>query len=119
MTHGNAPTAAQDTVERERCTDGVSERQCGPVNPREGLKSALQLEWCTFAVRHTPSVRAVKGVATDDPGDDIPMLLEEMVDRFCGKTGHQYVGCCNRIDRQYRGSKAVTYSSRRRSVGIG
>ena len=67
---GNAPTATQDAMAREWCADGVSELQCGPVNPREGLKSALQLESCTFAVRHTPIVRAVKGVATDYPGDD-------------------------------------------------
>ena len=58
---GNAPTATQDAMARERCTDGVSELQCGPVNPQDGLKSALQqLESCTFAVRHTPIVRAVK-----------------------------------------------------------
>ena len=117
---GNAPTATQDAMARERCTDDVSELQCGPVNPREGLKSDLQLESCTFAVRHTPSVRAVKGVATDDPCDNISMLMEEMVvECFCGKAGHHYVGCFDRRDRQYRQSKAVTYSPRRRSMGIG
>ena len=115
---GNAPTATQDAMARERCIDGMSGLQCGPVNPREGLKSGLQLESCTFAVRHTTIARAVKRVATDDPGDDISMLMEEMVDRFCGKVGH-YVGCCDRRDRQYRRSKAVTYSPRRRSMGIG
>ena len=116
---GKAPTATQDTMEKERRTDGMSELQCGPVNPEEGLKSDLQLESCTFAVRYTPGVRAVKGVATDDSGDDIPMLVEEMVDRFCDKAGHHYVGCRHRRDRQYRRSKAVTYSPCRRSVGIG
>ena len=29
----------------------------------------------------------------DDPDDDIPMLMEEMADRFSGKAGHHYVGC--------------------------
>ena len=115
----NAPTATQDAMARERCTDGMSELQCGPVNPWKGLKSALQLESCTFAVRHTPIARAVKGVAIDDPGDDISMLMGEMVYRFCGKAGHHYVGCCDRRDRQYRQSKAITYSPRRRSMGIG
>ena len=71
MADGYAPTATQDAMARERCTDGMSELQCGPVNPREGLKSALQLESCTFAVRHTPIVRAVEGVATDDPRDEV------------------------------------------------
>ena len=28
----------------------------------------------------------------DNPDDDIPMLMEEMVDRLCGSDEHQYVG---------------------------
>ena len=118
LADNNAPLATEDTLTKEQSTDGrpITELQCGPVNPREGLMSASQqLESNTVAVRHTPNVRAVKGVTTDD----IPMLMVAMVDRFCGKARHHYVGCRDRRDRQYCRSKAVTYSTPRRSVGIG
>ena len=121
LSDNNAPLATEDTLTKEQSTDGrpMTELQCGPVNPREGLRSASQLESNTVAVRHTPNVRAVKGLATDDAGDAIPMLMVALVDRFCCKAGHHYVGCRDRRDRQYRRSKAVTYSTPRRSVGIG
>ena len=121
LSDNNAPLATEDTLTKEQSTDGrpITELQCGPVNTREGLRSASQLESNTVAVPHTPNVQAVKGLATDDASDAIPMLMVAMVDRFCGKAGHHYVGCRDRRDRQYRRSKAVTYSTPRRSVGIG
>ena len=61
-----------------------------------------------------PNVRAVKGVVTDHADDDNQSLKDTMVDRFCAKAGHHYVGCRGRTDGQYRRFQAVTYATRRR-----
>ena len=63
----------------------------------------------------------------DNPDDDIPMLLEEMVDRFCGKAGHHYAGYRDHSEGHYRHGD-VAHSTRcwspshgpcRVAVGIG
>ena len=115
----NAPLTTEDTLPKEQSTDGMSELQCAPVGLRESVRSALQLESETFAVRHMPNVRAVKGVVTDHADDDNQSLKDTMVDRFCAKAGHHYVGCRGRRAGQYRRFQAVTYAIRRRAVGVG
>ena len=115
----NAPLATEDALPKEQSTDGMSELQCAIVGLRESVKSALQLESETFAVRHMPNVRAVKGVVTDHADDDNHSMKDTMVDRFCAKAGHHYVGCRGRRDGQYRRFQAVTYATRRRAVGVG
>ena len=63
----------------------------------------------------------------DNPDDDISMLLEEIVDRFCGEAGHHYVGCRDHSEGHYRHG-GVAHSTRfcspshrpcRAAVGIG
>ena len=64
--------------------------------------------------RKTGEIRGQQ-CAHRNAGDDIPMLIEEMLDRFCSEDGHH----CDRRIRQYRRLKAVTDSTRRRQVGVG
>ena len=64
-------------------------RECAAERTREpsiGEASSWQLEWYTIPGRHTPDVRSVNGVQTDNPGVDIPRLLEEVVYRFCAQS---------------------------------
>ena len=103
----NAPLATEDTLPKEQSTDGMSELQWVPVGLRESVRSALQLESETFAVRHMPNVRAVKGVVTDHADDDNQSLKDTMVDRFCAKAGHHYVGCRGRRDGSTADSKQL------------
>ena len=89
----NASLATEDTRPKEQSTDGMSELQCAPVGLRESVRSALQLESETFAVRHMPNVRAVKGVVTDHADDDNQSLKDTMADRFSDNAGHHYAVC--------------------------
>ena len=64
--------------------------QSRPSNLQEALRSALELESYTLAVRHTPNVRAVDAVPHHNNAVDIPMLMKEMVDRFSTRITQQF-----------------------------
>ena len=86
----DVPIATQDIRAKEQSTDvlphdelHVSVRQSRPG--KLGDASSWQFEWCTIPGRHTPDVRSVNSVQTDNPGVDIPRLLEGMVYHFCAR----------------------------------
>ena len=89
LAYNDAPITTQDTHAKEQFIDAIIDDdlrvrvlQSRPTNLQEALRSALELESYTLAVRHTPTVRAVDTVPHDDKDVDIPMLMKEMVDRF-------------------------------------
>ena len=63
----------------------------------------------------------------DNPDDVIPMLIEEMADRFFGMAGHHYVGCRDHSEGHYRHGDVAhstrycspSYGPHRAVVGIG
>ena len=89
----DVPIATQDIRASEQSTDVLSDDDrhvnvlhiTVPVKLREAW--SWQLEWYTMPRRHTPNVRSVNSVQTDNPCIDIPRLLEEMVYRFCALVG--------------------------------
>ena len=54
----------------------------------------------------------------DNTDDNIPMLMEEMADRLCGKAGHHYVGCRDHSEGHYRHGD-VAHSTRWYSPSYG
>ena len=89
----DVPIATQDNRAKEQSADVLSDDDrhvnvlhiSVPVKLREAW--SWQLEWYTIPRRHMPNVRSVNSVQTDNPGVDIPRLLEEMVHRFCALVG--------------------------------
>ena len=69
MAYNDASIANQDTHAKEQFSDAITDDdlrvrvlQSQPTNLQESLRSALELESYTLAVRHTPNVRAVEAV---------------------------------------------------------
>ena len=146
LAYNDAPIATQDTHAKEQFIDAITDDdlrvrvlQSRPTNLQEALRSALELESYTLAVRHTPNVRAVDAVSHDNNVVGIPTLMKEMVDRFSTCITQQfgnlaigdrqpgpsstplYSGCWNCGDtRHYRAEcpgrdgQAVNHSNRRR-----
>ena len=89
----DVPIATQDIRASEQSTDVLSDddRHVNVLHISVPVKLSeawsWQLEWYTIPHRHTPNVRSVNSVQTDNPGVDILRLLEEMVYRFCARVG--------------------------------
>ena len=66
------------------CDDDLRVRvlQSRPTNLQEALRSALELESYTLAVRRTPTVRAMESVPDNNTVSDINQMMEEVVARF-------------------------------------
>ena len=66
------------------CDDDLRVRvlQSRPTNLQEALRSALELESYTLAVRRTPMVRAMESVPDNNTVSDINQMMEEVVARF-------------------------------------
>ena len=66
------------------CDDDLRVRvlQSRPTNVQEALRSALELESYTLAVRRTPTVRAMESVPDNNTVSDINQMMEEVVARF-------------------------------------
>ena len=65
------------------CDDDLRVRvlQSRPTNLQEALRSALELESYTLAVRRTPTVRAIESVTDNITVSDINQIMEEVVAR--------------------------------------
>ena len=66
------------------CDDDLRVRvlQSRPTNLQEALRSALELESYTLAVRRTPTVRAMESVPDSNTVSDINQIMEEVVARL-------------------------------------
>ena len=96
LAYNDTPVATQDTHAKEQFIDAITDDdlrvrvlQSRPTNLQEALRSALELESYTLAVRHTPTVRAMNGVPENDAVLDVPKLMEELVGRFTTSMAEQ------------------------------
>ena len=89
------------------CTDSVVSIPVAVLEAESGTQQRQRAEPCT---KMAGGVERLTRLADnnapketqDNPDDYITMLMEEMVDRLCGKVGHHYVGGCDHSEGHYR-----------------
>ena len=90
LAYDDAPTATQDTHAKEQFIDAMTDDdlrlrvlQSRPTSLRDALRSALELESFTLAVRRTPTVRTVSDAHNNAKSEnDLPKLIGDMFERF-------------------------------------
>ena len=86
LAYDDAPTAMQDTHAKKQFIDAMTDddQRVRVLQSRPtSLRSALELESFTLAVRRTPTVRTVSDAHDNAKSEnDLPKLIGDMFDRF-------------------------------------
>ena len=107
LTYADASSDTQNIHAMEQfieaiCDDDLRVRvlQSRPTNLQEALRSALELESYTLAVRRTPTVRAMESVPDNNTVSDINQIMEEVVARFSAAMTKQLGNMRSGTDRE-------------------
>ena len=95
LAYNDAPATTQDNHAKEQFVDAITDDdlrvrvlQTRPGTLQDALRSALELESYTLAVRGTPSVRTID-TSVDTTKQDLPKLVKQLFTEFSGTMATQ------------------------------